>query len=54
MNAVAFPILFPFRIGFLHTEIAKVAKTDLDWMTLRSVVRRFLCDLCDLCVDGLF
>jgi hypothetical protein len=43
-----------FWSEFLHTEIAKVAKTDSVWVALRSVVIRLLCDLCDLCVDGLF
>jgi hypothetical protein len=46
-----------FLIGILHTEIAKVAKTNRpiwSWMTLRSVCGPFLCVLCDLRVDLLW
>jgi hypothetical protein len=38
----------------LHTEIAKATKTDLDKVTLKSVVGPFLCVLCDLREKDLF
>jgi hypothetical protein len=42
-----------FLIGILHTEIAKITKTDSDWITLFDSLTLFLCVLCDLRVDRL-
>ena len=52
--AISVCIAFSFRIGFLHTEIAKVAKTDLELGDPSICVHPFLCVLCDLRVDRLF
>ncbi len=41
-------------MGILHTEIAKIAKTDLGLSEPLIRVGPFLCDLCDLCVNDLF
>ncbi len=47
--AVSVPIAF--RIGFLHTEIAKITQTDLDWMTVFDSLTlfslRYLRSLCE-------